>query len=397
MNAPLVCLMTVLSAAAADGETTLIYAPSEHFAQAIRGQTPRYEELPSSPGTVPRTYSTPGVPASPYSTTPASPQLLAPGSGGMTPFRPGQPAGPYDPFLVQPGSPAPYGMPVSPYGGSIAGPSAIGACGPTPYRFGWLHRYEAGFIEAGDVEGGYGELQITEFDAEWRYVSPLSLGWIFSQAAEFGVRWWDGPETSPLFPGFGLPADVYRFGWDVAVTTPPNGPWVIEFGFNPSINTDFERELTNRGVNYDARIIGLYRASPYLSLVIGVQYWDRVDDIFVPNVGAIWTPDDRWEWRLVFPDPRVSLFLGHEGGYAKWLYVRGEYHVESYEIEFEPIGRRGAIQLEDWRVLAGVKLDGPVSWFLEAGVVFGRELDFRRGPPDLEVDDSFIVRAGVQY
>src|SRR5690606_30247483 len=150
--------------------------------------------------------------------------------------------------------------------------------------------------------------------------------WIFAFTQEFGVRWWDGPSTSPAFPTITLPGQVYHVGWDFALSTPPNGPWVVEFGFNPSINSDFEQELSSRGVNYVARVVGLYRASPYLSLVLGVQYWDRVDDLFVPNAGVIWTPDDRWEWRLVFPDPRVSFFVGNEAGYAKWLYVRGEYH-----------------------------------------------------------------------
>ena len=58
--------------------------------------------------------------------------------------------------------------------------------------------------------------------------------------------------------------------------------------------------------------------------------------------------------------------------FAKWLYVSAEYHVEAYEIGLEPTGGRDQIELSDWRLMLGLRMDrGGLSMFIEGGIVFG--------------------------
>jgi hypothetical protein len=369
VNASFVCLLAALSAQPQIDDSVSVYKPSADFQSVIRGQTPGYDEVPSSSQSVaPPTYVVPQ------------------NSGILNPFRPAPLM--QDPFLGQPG----FGM---------QAPSnfAFGANGPQPYKYGWTVRQEIGFLPKEPTEGNLGNFGVTEFDTELEYTTALPTGWIFSFTQQYDLRLWDGP-LSKTPAAIGLPGNVHRFGWDFELSTPANGPWSVQLGFNPSLNSDFERHPTSDAWNWDGRGIAFYRASPHWMVALGVGYWDRVNDKIIPYAGAVWTPDDRWEWRLVFPKPRVSYFIGAPFGAPKWIYVSGEYHVEAYEIEVQRgVGGnvQNKIELEDWRVVLGTREEaGRFSSFLEAGWVFGRKVDIRR-TGGFNISSGFIVRGGVQF
>ena len=376
MNASLVCLLTALVAQPQIDESSSFYKPSADFASVVRGQTPGYDEIPN---------------AGPGNQGTVGPTFIMPRNGGMvSPFQPAPLM--QDPFLGQPG----FG---SPYGGLAPSYFAFGANGPQPYRFGWSLRGTAGYIPKEPTGGNLGQFAVTEFGFEKEFTTMLPSGWIFSFTDQYDLRLWEGP-TSLTPTSIGLPGNVHRFGWDFELSTPANYPWSFQFAFNPSINSSFERHTTSDAWNWDGRGVAFYRASPHWMLALGAGFWDRVNDKVVPYAGAVWTPDDRWEWRLVFPKPRISYFLGAPYGVPTWLYVSGEYHIEAYEIEVANRPRRIAqdkIELEDWRVVLGLRKEcGRFSSFVEAGWIFGRKVDFLR-TPGFSISSGFIVRGGVQF
>jgi hypothetical protein len=220
---------------------------------------------------------------------------------------------------------------------------------------------------------------------------------IFSFTQEFNMRWWDGPSTPPGGTT-ALPGEVYRIGWDFEINTPQQNPWSVQLAFNPSINSDFESGLSSDAWNLDARGIFFYRTSQYWMWALGAGFWDRVDDRVIPYAGFVWSPDNRWEWRIIFPKPQISYFLGNIMGMQKWLYVRGEYNVEAYEIELQTTGAQEQVEVQDWRVLLGFRDEAPqFTGFLEAGWVFGRDVEYAHGTPGFDPSSGFIVRAGLQY
>ena len=86
------------------------------------------------------------------------------------------------------------------------------------------------------------------------------------------------------------------------------------------------------------------------------------------------------------PEARVSLFLGSEYLWAKWLYVRAEYHIEAYQVDaqFGGTTRHEQIELEDWRALLGLKMDtGRYDWYVEAGWTFARDVNFKGATPSM--------------
>ena len=180
--------------------------------------------------------------------------------------------------------------------------------------------------------------------------------------------------------------------------TPANSsPYSVQIGFTPQINSDLEHNLTSDAFYWDGRGIVFCRASPTLTVGLGIMYWDRLHDHVLPYGGIIYTPDDRREYRLMFPESRASRFLGAPFGVPTWIYARAEYHVEAYEIHRERLGRRGEVELIDGRFLAGFRFDsGSVGSFVEAGCVAGRHVNFD-ATPGVDVSSGFLARAGLRF
>ncbi|VAX40459.1 hypothetical protein MNBD_PLANCTO02-1788 [hydrothermal vent metagenome] len=359
-----------------------VYTPFKNFETIFRAQSRTYEDVPDS-----------GAHGNGFDTSPGD--FGGGGSGAGGAYNPA-PLG-QDPFL---GGGAPYGSPASPYGQGVGSDQfSYGVNGPQPHRFGWTSRYDVGYIFGQSVSGASGvsgDIAITEVDAQWEYTAPMGNGWIFSLAQEFSTRFWDGPSTSAGTPG--LPGDVYRIGWNIELATASQGPWNLQLAFNPSINTDFDQSLTSDSVNWDGRGILFYRASPQWMWAGGVGFWDRVNDRLVPYAGAVWTPNDVWEFRMIFPKPRVSVFVGNVFGGATWLYASGEYRVEAYEVGLEGVGGQDKIEIEDWRLMGGIRQDyGTVQGFLEGGWVFGRNVSYAKGTPGFDISNGAIIRAGLRF
>lgn len=309
---------------------------------------------------------------------------------------------PYQP-LWNPGAPPLIQDPFLPpaYQAAPQGGFSTGLNGPQPYRFGWSTRADFTYITSESVSrddgigapGQYGDFGQMGVDVGLEYTTPSIPGWLFSFTQELGYRGWSGPTG-----GYGLPASVYHIGWDLELATPNTQGYSVQLGFTPSLNSDFDGTLSNDAWNFDARGILFIHHSPEWMVALGAGYWDRVDDIIVPYAGVVWTPNNYWEWRVLFPESRVSYFLGMHDGFAKWLYLSFEYNVESYQVNRTPMDVREQIQLEDWRLLLGLRSDnGLVTLFIEGGWVFGRDVEFKRATPGFSISDGFIGRAGIRF
>ena len=301
-----------------------------------------------------------------------------------------------DPFVTSPGGfpNQPY-APYSPYGTPPMGSafSVPGVNGPQPYRMGWHNDLDVEFIPFTGTEGNaQGNVNQFGIDYDLGYTGPFLPGWMMTWTNQFRYRGWDGPNS-----GVGLPGKAFRYGSDFVLETPAAGPVNMTFGITPSINSDFENSLGSDAFQLDARGIFAFQLDQAWSLVLGVEYWDRVKDRVIPHVGLLYR-DDFWEWRLMYPESSVSLFLGNEGPWAKWMYARAEYHVEAFEVG-TPGGGRDQVELEDYRVLLGFRMDaGTYTWFTEGGWVFDRNVNYSNAANgDFSPLTGFIGRIGWKY
>jgi hypothetical protein len=332
-----------------------------------------------SPSSVPSTYATQSIElGEPYDPSPQTPGDASP------------------PFVPSPLNVSPYGTVLPPP--MMPGPSwGWGANGPQPYRLGHTPWGNMAWLSSERTSIDNSRFDVFELNLGLNHTTPTgSSPWLFSVEHEFGYRSWEGPAT------IDLPGGVYHFGWDMRLETPlnsPLSPFAFTLAFNPSINSDFDQSLGRQAINLDARGIMYIQADPRLMFAFGAGFWDRVKDRVIPYVGLVWTPDDRWEFRLMFPQSRISYFLGNVMGVEDvWLYASGEYHIESYQIgTTEVAAGQDQIELQDWRALIGVRKCTPwVSGFFEAGWVFDRNVTMRVGP-DFDISSGFIGRVGISF
>lgn len=304
------------------------------------------------------------------------------------PYQPYQPNQPYQPQ-------APFGAGPDPLMPFLNDPGPViysGINGPQPQRMGMMPMFDASYITPSSAKSpGSGHMSVQEYNGALRYTSMLGPDWVFSNTAEGGARIWDGPSKPDL------PGSVFRFGWDFLLHSPQYGRWSGQLDFNPSINTDFQATLGSEAFNFDANATLFYQVSNQLMLVLGVQYWDRVDNIIIPNAGVVWNPTDTLELRLLFPKSRISYFIGNHGPAAHWIYATGEYHTEAYQVSM-PGSSHDQVQITDWRVAVGLRSDH--VWYdkyIEVGYVFGRQVQFLNTIPNFNLGDGVMARIGVRF
>lgn len=310
-------------------------------------------------------------------------------------------AGTIQPY-ASPGLPAPITQdPWLGSGGLTLPPAALpqgyGVFGPQPQRYGWSPRFDVEWIPSSSTSSpDIGDVSVLGVDVDWEYRTPGGPGTVWEFSPEFNYRSLEGPDLGDASRD--LPGSLFRVGVDLGIQTTTPAGCTFEFAFNPAIATDFEDSIDIDTFQFDGRVVAYVPVTPQWQWVIGAAYWDRVDNIIIPYGGAVWTPNDLWEFRILFPQSRASIFLGTPNGVPTWLYVDAEYHVESYQVGLPGALGQSKVQFEDYRVVGGFRWEaGWVTSFIEGGYVFNRNVEYASPGTDFDLDDQLIGRVGFRF
>ena len=223
--------------------------------------------------------------------------------------------------------------------------------------------------------------------------------WPLAVTPGFGVHFFDGAIGADL-PGAVYDAYV-EFRW-----LPRLSPRIkLDLGVTPGWYSDF-RQGSSDALRIGGHGAAMITWGPTLKLVAGLAYLDRKDVEFLPLGGLIWTPNADTRFELVSPRPRIARRIDHRSAGSvtwswsqeDWVYVAGEFGGGAWAIR-----RAGAIDdfitYHDYRILLGVerKRIGGFSARIEVGYVFGRKLQYDGRTPDVEPDDTLLVRGGLTY
>ncbi|MEX2185770.1 MAG: DUF6268 family outer membrane beta-barrel protein [Pirellulales bacterium] len=238
-----------------------------------------------------------------------------------------------------------------------------------------------------DTDVGFSDLE-----ALASFGVPLpTTEWPMLITPKFMVRYLDGP-TSP-----DLPARLYdtsiEFRWLPKLTDRLRLAIAIE----PGLHTDFEKSDAD-AFRTPGHAVAIYDLSPTRQFVFGAMYLDREDISVLPAGGLILKPNEDWQFDLLFPYPKIASRLWADGRTEFWHYVAAEFGSGPYSIR-RADGRQDVIILSDYRLMYGLekkKLGGLWSR-IEAGYVFGREIEFVSNDPRYQPSPTFLLRAGVQY
>jgi len=288
---------------------------------------------------------------------------------------------------------APFDYPVlenyfDPYGWQML----TGSCGPQPYRLGWSRFIELTLLPSSSAFGTTGSMQMTEWTSNAKFSKVVAPGVLFDATLWFGAQWWEGPG------GISLPPQVDRLSTDLLFGFFDDGPWSAQIAFHPQIVKTYDAALDANAYNFDGRAILTYNYCPHWKAVVGFAIWDRVNTLVIPHVGLIWTPDELWEVRALFPTSKISYFLGNWAKADFWIYGQYEYTAESWQTVLSNPTISDRAQFIDQRLSAGLRWDkGRYNFHAEAGYVFDRQTKFTGSTPSFNLGDSAVVTFGVRY
>jgi hypothetical protein len=265
--------------------------------------------------------------------------------------------------------------------------------GPPPpgAKSGMLQRVTLGdtWLASGDGrrDMGVNELQLKAtlalpIDA---LVTPLIL------TPGFGINSFDGPRV------IDVPAHTFDTWLDVRWMRQISQNVGIDMAVTPGWYSDYEQSSSD-AFRFGARAAAAITCSPTVTVVVGAAYLDRRDVSAVPIGGVIWTPSEDWRLELMAPRPKIARRIGHDGNTTHWLYLAGEFGGGAWAVQ-RASGANDILYYRDWRAMFGLERTSicGFSGRIEAGYVFGRQVEYDSDTRDVSLDSTSMVRAEISY
>jgi hypothetical protein len=177
--------------------------------------------------------------------------------------------------------------------------------------------------------------------------------------------------------------------------------WIANIAVAPGYYADDHSFDSDDALRFNGRALAIYDPTPEWKGVLGVTYvhggWAKI----VPVAGVVYEPTADVKYELVFPRPRVAWRLPQSpvpGRDEFWFYILGEFANAIWAYE-QIDGTPDTFAYRDWRVMLGLerKIIGGLSHRVELGYVFNREFKLARNGDEVDLDDSFLLRAGIVY
>jgi hypothetical protein len=269
---------------------------------------------------------------------------------------------------------------------------------PGAFRFFQGPRFRHNWVMGGDSEEALG---INDTDASLAFAWPNFFGTLqpLYIVPSFSSHLWDGPVSGAA----DLPSKAYSAFLDSAWSSDPNRIWGAEVGVRVGVFTDYETMSTD-SIRVRGQGFGRLRITPTTTAKLGVMYVDRDNIKLIPAGGLLFQPNPYTRLDLFFPEPKFARYWSTIGRQDLWWFLTGRYGGGSWTIQ-RAAGTSDSIDINDIRVLMGLEW-GPNDWlrsgrrlgFIEAGVVFNREILYRFNPADdVDLDPAFTISAGFGY
>lgn len=260
------------------------------------------------------------------------------------------------------------------------------------YGINWYSYDDFTYIPTSSTRGTAGSFQDLQWNTWMRFARTFQRH-LVAWTPTWNSSWWTGPS------GVALPPDADQIKSDFQLSSLYDGPWNWQIGFTPQINADFRRSLDSNAFMFDGRAVLFYQASDTLRLAIGGAYWNRVTSMIIPYGGVLWTPDDRWEFRLFFPKARISRYMGTVSGRDVWAYATLGYDLQAWQVEIQDATQaKTRMQMSSDQLLFGATAQiRNFTAFAEGGLIFDRHVRFFGSTPSFGIQDALMLRLGVLY
>lgn len=215
---------------------------------------------------------------------------------------------------------------------------------------------------------------------------------LLSLSPRFRFNFIDGPTFTDV------PSRLYDTALDFSLFLPINERWSFFGGVAPGIYSDFDN-MSSDAFRITGRALFNYKRSENLRFAFGFVYLDREDVSALPAVGVVWTPASMPDLKfdIMFPKPKIAYTYYEDQTRKRSLYLAGEFGGGTWAIE-RASGADDEFTYSDLRLLVGLEqvMTDQYTWFAEAGYVFNRSVEYLM-TPELDLDDTGIIRAGIRY
>lgn len=261
-----------------------------------------------------------------------------------------------------------------------------------------MQRPQKGFLQAATISGAWmpgnrlDEMGMSTFTMQAMLAMPGSTPEsAYLLVPHYTAHYLSGPEITDM------PARLFETWLEARWVKKWGDQLTTDVAFAPGVYSDFETGQSD-ALRVTGRVAGLYQWTPSTGLVAGVLWLDRENIKVLPIGGVIFTPNDDTRMELVFPRPKIARRVLFDGDVEYWLHVAGEYGGNSYAIE-RAAGFDDMVTYTDIRAIVGVerKVLGGISAMLELAYVFDREIEYAVTSVDIDVDDTLMVRAQLNY
>ena len=216
-------------------------------------------------------------------------------------------------------------------------------------------------------------------------------------APTFGLTMFEGPQTEEL------PGQAYSGYLDLQWTSDQTQRFYADLGLTIGIHSDFDT-LTTDSLRLTGHAFANISLEENATIKFGVMYFDRVDIKLVPAFGVLWNPHPEIRIDLFFPRPRMSQYYTSINNYDVWWYIGGEYGGGSWTMKRNGVAST-QVDVNDLRLVSGFEFGlaeqlrlGRHIGFVEAGIVFDREVIYKNTPGDnFSPGTTIMLRAGLGY
>ncbi len=212
----------------------------------------------------------------------------------------------------------------------------------------------------------------------------------------FTVHYLDGPQSDDLPPRL---YDAYcQFRWLHKI----NPRWTADLSITPTVSSDFEQEQAD-ALRWTGHGAAMFEWTDTFDLAMGVAYLDSDIINILPFVGFIWKPSDDLEIQAMMPRPSIARRIYWHGALGDevqdWLYIAGELGSGKWAIKRPETGINDVISYIDYRLVLGLERRAlfQLDYRVELAYVFGRKLESEVGFPDIEPNDTLMLRIATTY
>lgn len=191
--------------------------------------------------------------------------------------------------------------------------------------------------------------------------------------------------------------DLYEVAVPMTYTTGP-ATWMHRVTIIPGINSDFEN-ISGDDVKFSAFYQAIYRRSSTLTWVMGLGAGHQFGDTQAfPIFGAIYKPNEKWHFNLVFPEFEASYIASAK---SHW-YLSVKPTGRTWNIEVESSNDNVDITTKEIRVALGTvyAVNQSLALRVEVGSAMNRELDLtldNGSEVELDVEDATFIGLSLEY